>query len=97
MADVTIDNCTPAGDALVAVQGLDYPVGPGSTVGYAAAVNALKCLVAAELTRQGQPPLVLTSSVHIGPERSAELFDRTYDDYRERIAHLYAGAPDHDD
>jgi len=91
VADVTIDNCTPAGDALVAVQGLDYPVGPGSTVGYAAAVNALKCLVAAELTRLGQPPLVLTSAVLAGPA-AADLFERTYDDYRARVARAW-GAP----
>lgn len=89
IADITIDNCSPAGDALVQVDGLEYPVGPGSTVGYAAVVNALKCLVAAELTKRGQPPLVLTSGVLIGGQASAELFDRTYDDYRSRIAKLY--------
>ena len=89
IADVTIDNCSPAGDALVQVGGLEYPVGPGSTVGYAAVVNALKCLVAAELTSRGQPPLVLTSSVLVGSERSADLFERTYDDYRERVGRLY--------
>ncbi len=85
IADVTIDNCSPAGDAMVYVPGLDQPVGPGSTIGYAAVVNTLKCLVAAELTRRGQPPLVLTSSVLIGSEASAELFERTYDDYRNRV------------
>ncbi len=91
IADVTIDNCSPAGDAMVSVPGLDEPVGPGSTIGYAAVVNALKCLVAAELTRRGQPPLVLTSSVLIGKQASGELFDRSYDDYRARIARLYGG------
>jgi uncharacterized phosphosugar-binding protein len=91
IADVTIDNCSPAGDALVHVPGLREPVGPGSTIGYAAVVNALKCLVAAELTRRGQPPLVLTSSVLIGKEASEELFDRTYDDYRARVARVYSG------
>jgi uncharacterized phosphosugar-binding protein len=89
IADVTIDNCSPVGDALVSVGGLEYPVGPGSTVGYAAVVNALKCLVAAELTRRGKPPLVLTSGALIGGERSAELFDATYDDYRARVAQVY--------
>jgi uncharacterized phosphosugar-binding protein len=89
VADVTIDNCSPAGDALVTVDGLAEPVGPGSTVGYAAVVNALKCLVAAELTRRGQPPLVLTSGVLVGAERSAELFDQAYDDYRARVGKLY--------
>jgi uncharacterized phosphosugar-binding protein len=89
IADVVIDNCSPAGDALVQVAGLDYPVGPGSTVGYAIVVNMLKCLVADELTRQGQPPLVLTSGVLIGRQASAELFERTYDDYRARVAQVY--------
>ena len=91
IADVTLDNCTPVGDAMVHVDGLEYPVGPGSTIGYAVLVNAIKCAVAQELTKRGQPPLVLTSSVVIGSEAAAELFERTYDDYRARIAHVYGG------
>ena len=89
LADIVIDNCTPASDALVKIEGLEYPVAPGSTFAFALIVNALKALVAAELTRRGHPPLVLTSSVLIGSQASAELFDRTYDDYRARIAPLY--------
>jgi uncharacterized phosphosugar-binding protein len=91
IADIVIDNCTPLGDAMVKVEGLDYPVGPGSTIGFACIVNALKCAVADGLTRRGQPPLVLTSSVLIGSEASAALFDKTYDDYRDRIAQVYGG------
>jgi uncharacterized phosphosugar-binding protein len=91
VADITIDNCTPAGDALVPITGLDYPVGPGSTIGYAAVVNALKCSVAQKLTDMGHPPLVLTSGVLIGSDKSAELFERTYDDYRERVKKVYGG------
>lgn len=91
ICDVIIDNCSPPGDALVRIDGLDYPVGPASTVGYGVIVNTIKCLVAAELTRRGQPPLVLTSSVLIGSEASAELFERTYDDYRARVAQVYGG------
>lgn len=96
LADVVIDNGSPAGDAMVQIDHLDYPVGPGSTIGYAVVVNALKCMVADELTRRGQPPLVLTSSVLIGGEASAELFDRTYDDFRSRIAQVYSGGPRHE-
>lgn len=91
VADLTLDNCTPAGDALVNIDGLEYPVGPGSTIGYAALVNALKSSVAAKLTAMGQPPLVLTSSVLIGGEASADLFERTYDDFRDRVKVVYGG------
>ncbi|HYO88476.1 MAG TPA: SIS domain-containing protein [Candidatus Limnocylindrales bacterium] len=91
VADLTLDNCTPAGDALVTVEGLEYPVGPGSTVGYALLVNALKSRVAELLTEKGQPPLVLTSSVRIGGEKSAALFEQTYDDYRERMKVVFGG------
>jgi len=45
--------------------------------------------VAAELARRGQPPLVLTSGVLIGADASAALFERTYDDYRARVAQAY--------
>ncbi len=91
VADLTLDNCTPKGDALVEIDGLDYPVGPGSTVGYAVVVNALKSAIAEKLTAMGKPPLVLTSSVLIGSEKSAELFEATYDDYRDRVKVVYGG------
>lgn len=89
LSDVVIDNCSPAGDAFVYVDGLDVPVGPGSSVGYVTVVNMLKCLVAEGLTQRGQPPLVLTSSVLIGAQASAELFDKSYDDFRRRVGQLY--------
>jgi uncharacterized phosphosugar-binding protein len=91
VANLTLDNCTPAGDALVNIEGLEYPVGPGSTIGYAVLVNALKSRVAELLTGKGQPPLVLTSSVLIGSQKSAELFEATYDDYRNRVKVVYGG------
>jgi uncharacterized phosphosugar-binding protein len=91
VADITIDNCTPAGDALVRVEGLADPVGPGSTIGAAAVTNALKCLIAAELTAEGQPPRVLTSAYFIGGEASQRQFDLAYDDYRNRIKRVYGG------
>ncbi len=91
VCDITIDNCTPSGDAVVQIDGLEYPVGPGSTIGYTAIVNALKCAVAQKLTAMGKPPLVLTSGVLIGGEKSAELFERTYDDYRDRVKQVYGG------
>jgi uncharacterized phosphosugar-binding protein len=88
VADLTLDNGAVPGDAMVRVPGLEYPVGPGSTIGNTAIANALKCEVAARLTAMGQPPLVLTSSVFIGEEASRDLFERTYDDYRARVRRL---------
>jgi uncharacterized phosphosugar-binding protein len=89
LADVVIDNCTPAGDALVRVANLEDPVGPGSTIGAAAVTNALKCRIAEKLTALGKPPLVLTSSYFIGSEASKKRFDDCYDDYRDRVRKVY--------
>jgi len=88
LADVTIDNCVPGGDALVQIEGLADPVGPGSTVGAATVTNMLKCLIAQKLTNLGKPPLVLTSSYFIGAE-AAQRFDACYDDYRARVKRVY--------
>ncbi|MDA2927118.1 SIS domain-containing protein [Acidobacteria bacterium AH-259-G07] len=70
-------------------EGMKDRVGPGSTIGAAAVVNALKCLVADGLTRLGQPPMVLTSSYFIGTEASSKQFDECYDDYRRRVRRVY--------
>src|SRR6266498_846358 len=89
IADIVIDNCTPAGDALVRIPNLEDPVGPGSTIGAAAVTNALKCRIAEKLTERGKPPIVLTSSYFIGSEASKQRFDDCYDDYRARIQRVY--------
>ncbi|RPJ60515.1 MAG: sugar isomerase domain-containing protein [Acidobacteria bacterium] len=89
IADLAIDNCTPPGDALVRIEGLSDPVGPGSTIGGAAVTNALKTAVAERLTALGKPPLVLTSSLFIGEEASRERFEASYDDYRKRVRRVY--------
>lgn len=88
IADLVLDNGAPPGDAMVAVEGLPYPVGPGSTIGNTAIVNMVKCEVARLLTEAGRPPLVLTHSYFVGREASRELFERTYDDYRRRVRRL---------
>ncbi len=88
LADVAIDNCTPAGDALIAIDGLDDPVGPGSTIGFAAIANAIKSQTAELLVTMDQPPLVLSSSIVIG-DRSAERFDACYDEQSRRVSRLY--------
>jgi uncharacterized phosphosugar-binding protein len=89
LADITIDNCSPAGDAMVQIDGLDDPVGPGSTIGFAAVVNALKAQIAENLIALGRPPLVLSSSYFIG-DRSAQRFNDCYDDHSNRLSRLYS-------
>lgn len=89
LADVVIDNGTPAGDALVRVPGLDDPVGPGSTIGAAAVTNCIKVLVAEKLAAMGKPPIVLSSALLVGAERSKAQFDAAYDDYRARVKRVY--------
>jgi uncharacterized phosphosugar-binding protein len=91
VADVVIDNCTPAGDAMVRIAGLADPGGPGSTIGGAAVANILKVLVADRLTQLGRPPLVLTSSYFIGAEASKRRFDECYDEYRRRLSRALGG------
>src|SRR5262249_19667171 len=71
VADLALDAGAPAGDAMVRVPGLDTPVAPGSTVGGALLVNAVKAEVAARLTAAGRPPKVLTAPAIVGAERSA--------------------------
>jgi uncharacterized phosphosugar-binding protein len=89
IADVTIDNGTPAGDALVKVEGLTDPVGPGSTIGAAAVTNAMKAAIAERLVAMGHTPKVLTSSVLVGPKESERKFNESYDEYRRQIRKIY--------
>jgi uncharacterized phosphosugar-binding protein len=89
VCDIAIDNGVPAGDAVVWIEGLEVPVSPVSTIGACFVANALKAEIAKLLTDAGKPPLVLTSPVHVGAERSRDIFERTYDDYRRRVRVLY--------
>jgi uncharacterized phosphosugar-binding protein len=91
IADLTIDNCAVPGDAMVEVPGVDVPVGPGSTIGNTAVVNAIKCLVADELARRGEPPKVLAGAWKMGQEASARRFEEAYDEHRERVKVVYGG------
>ncbi len=85
-ADLVIDLCTPAADALVLVDGLDTPVGPGSTVGAVAIVNAIKVRTAQLLVAEGVMPPVLTRASVVGAERSRVLFDQAYREHARRLA-----------
>lgn len=89
-ADALIDIGTPAGDALVDLEGMDTPVGPGSTIGNATVVNEIKVQVAELLLARGITPAVLTSSSLVGSDRSKALFDEAYADHSRRLASVLA-------
>jgi uncharacterized phosphosugar-binding protein len=85
-ADLVIDLCTPEADALVTIDGLDTPVGPGSTLTAVAIVNSIKVRTARLLVEQGAMPPVLTRASVIGAERSRATFDDAYREHARRIA-----------
>ncbi len=87
-ADLVIDLCTPHADALIAVDGLDTPVGPGSTVTAVAIVNSIKVRTAELLTERGIMPPVITRASVVGAERSRDLFDAAYREHSRRLAHV---------
>ena len=89
-ADVVIDLCTPPGDALVTLEGLETPVAPGSTIAAVGIGNELKARTAALLLERGALPPVLTSAALVGKERSDRLFDEAYAEHARRLAEVLA-------
>ena len=85
-ADLVIDLCTPHADAMVALDGLETPVGPGSTIAAVAIVNSIKVRTAQLLVERGAMPPVLTRASVVGAERSRQLFDDAYREHARRIA-----------
>jgi uncharacterized phosphosugar-binding protein len=95
IADVVIDVGTPSGDALVSLDGLPHPVGPGSTLANAAVVNEIKVRTAELLVAAGAMPPVLTAASLVGDEESNRLFESAYAEHARRLAMLLSPT-DHD-
>jgi uncharacterized phosphosugar-binding protein len=85
-ADLVIDLCTPHADALCTLDGLDTPVGPGSTLAAVAIANSLKVRIAELLVERGAMLPVITRASAVGEERSRTLFDQAYQEHARRIA-----------
>jgi uncharacterized phosphosugar-binding protein len=90
VCDLVLDTGAPLGDAMVHVDGLATPVGPGSTLGGVLVVNAIKVEVAARLTAAGHAPKVLTASAIVGQAEAVRIFDAAYDEHARRVSRLYA-------
>jgi uncharacterized phosphosugar-binding protein len=93
-ADLVIDLCTPEADAMVTLEGLDTPVGPGSTLAYVAIINALKARIAQLLVERGVRPPVITRASVVGAERSRALFDAAYREHARRLARALVREPE---
>jgi uncharacterized phosphosugar-binding protein len=91
-ADVLIDLCTPAGDAMVPVDGLPTPVAPGSTIAAVGIANEIKAQTAVLLAERGALPPVLTSAALVGQEEASRLFDAAYAEHARRLARALRGA-----
>jgi uncharacterized phosphosugar-binding protein len=91
IADITIDNCTPAGDAVVDIPGIPFRVGPTSSIGAIAVVDTLKVLTAEGLVARGVVPVVLASPHFVGSTTGEEQLERVYEDYFRRVRQAYDG------
>lgn len=82
VADLVIDSLVPAGDAVVALPGVDAKVGAVSTALGAALMNMVMVEAAARLAQTGiEPPVIASMNVPGGDERNRTLHEK----YRARL------------
>lgn len=83
VADIVIDNCTPAEDALVQIENWKAPVAAGSTVAFITIAMSIIAQVAANLAAKGLTPPVFVSPnvVGIPPDQ----MNRVYDQYEQKL------------
>ena len=86
LADVTIDNCAPPGDALLDLPGLDSRVGAASTVAGAAIINSIMIEAVTELLRRGERIPILPSANLEGV--AEEMLCQALRPYRTRIRYF---------
>lgn len=86
LADVTIDNCVPTGDALLSLPGMDTKIGPSSTVAGAAIINSIIVEAVSELLQRGELVPVLPSANVEGV--SEETLRDILGPYKGRIKYL---------
>jgi uncharacterized phosphosugar-binding protein len=89
IADITIDNGSPPGDAAIDIEGIPFKVGPVSSIGAIAVVNALKTRTAELLVERGVVPTVLTSPHFVGSDVGSEQLERVYEEYFRRVKLAY--------
>lgn len=83
IADLIIDNCGPAGDAVVSVEGLPQRIGPTSTISSAFILHAISVEAAARVVAAGGKPEVWGSANSDSTNNDA-IMSR----YKGKIPHL---------
>ncbi len=79
-ADVVLDNCGVAGDALIEIPGVEFKVGPTSTVVGAALLQATVVGVVQKLQSQGlRAEIFLSSNMQGGDESNQALFAKYFE------------------
>jgi uncharacterized phosphosugar-binding protein len=86
LADVTIDNCAPPGDALLTLPELDSRIGATSTVAGSAIINSIVIEAISELLRRGERIPVLPSANLEGV--TEEMLQQTLHRYGTRIRYF---------
>jgi len=83
VADIVIDNCTPAEDALVKIAGWKAPVAAGSTAAFITIAMSIIAQVAADLAAKGKTPPVFVSPNVLGipPDQ----MNRVYEEYEHKL------------
>lgn len=80
LCDLVIDECAPAGDAAVAIDGLAQKTGPLSTVLGCTAANAMIAETIAKLVARGEtPPVFLSANLPGGDEHNQRLLAENAD------------------
>ncbi len=86
VADVTVDNCVPTGDALLLLPGMESRVGPASTVAGAAVINSIILAAVSELLNRGElAPVLPSANVEGVSEETLRVILRPY---KGRIKYL---------
>ena len=86
IAEISIDNCVPAGDALLTLAGLASPIGPSSTVAGAAIINSIIIEAVVKLLHRGeQVPVLPSANIEGVSEESLRLL---LNRYQGRIRYL---------
>jgi uncharacterized phosphosugar-binding protein len=75
---------------MISIDGLDTPIGRGSTVAAVAIVNSIKVRTAQPLAERGAEPTVISRVSVVGADRSRQLFDEAYRQHARRIARAIA-------